>query len=293
MGLPREFEELHSLVQVALVGALVLLDRPVDPMLFGPPLRRLAVEEGGVDPAVKFVHVHRVQPVLQLSVFGLKPANRLVVVPLLVLVALPERLGMLQRAVPRVPIGPHCMTPYECPFMARCWATLPPHHVSTLYAMRRRALELDEQGYRTIYDLPEEVPLGPIADRQRRAVREGRIIGLNFMQKFQQLIDEYNAGAVNVELFFNRLVEFAKELNEEEKRTIAEDLDEEELAVFDILTRPDMKLSAKERNQVKKASRDLLATLKREKLVLDWPEQAAEPCRSQSRYRGRAQRRTA
>src|SRR5437867_825272 len=49
-------------------------------------------------------------------------------------------------------------------------------HVSTLYAMRRRALELDEQGYRTIYDLPEDVPLGPIADRQRRAVQEGRMI---------------------------------------------------------------------------------------------------------------------
>jgi hypothetical protein len=52
-----------------------------------------------------------------------------------------------------VPVGPHCTTPYECPFMARCWPLLPPRHVSTLYAMRRRALELDEQGYRTIHDL--------------------------------------------------------------------------------------------------------------------------------------------
>src|SRR5262249_39919574 len=42
--------------------------------------------------------------------------------------------------------------------------------------MRRRALELDEQGYRTIDELPEDVTLGPIAARQRRAVREGRII---------------------------------------------------------------------------------------------------------------------
>jgi hypothetical protein len=87
-----------------------------------------------------------------------------------------EQTAMLQGPIPDVPIGPHCTTPYECPFMARCWSTLPPHHVSTLYAMRRRALELDEQGYRTIYDLPEDVPLGPIADRQRRAVQEGRMI---------------------------------------------------------------------------------------------------------------------
>ena len=87
-----------------------------------------------------------------------------------------EQVAMLQGLVPDVPVGPHCTTPYECPFMARCWPTLPPHHVSTLYAMRRRALELDEQGYRTIYDLPEDVPLGKIADRQRRAVQEGRMI---------------------------------------------------------------------------------------------------------------------
>jgi len=86
------------------------------------------------------------------------------------------QLAKLQGPLPEVPIGLHCTTPYECPFMTRCWPTLPPHHVSTLYAMKRRALELDEQGYRTIHDLPEDVPLGPIADRQRRAVREGRII---------------------------------------------------------------------------------------------------------------------
>jgi len=86
------------------------------------------------------------------------------------------QLEMLQGPLPDVPVGAHCTTPYECPFMARCWPTLPPHHVSTLYAMRRRALELDEQGYRTIHDLPEDVPLGPIAERQRRAVREGRLI---------------------------------------------------------------------------------------------------------------------
>lgn len=93
---------------------------------------------------------------------------------------------------------------------------------------------------------------------------------MDFMERFQKLIDEYNAGAINVELFFDRLVEFAQELNGEEKRTIAENLTEEELAIFDILTKPDMKLTGKERNQVKKAARDLLTTLKTEKLVLDW-----------------------
>ena len=84
------------------------------------------------------------------------------------------------------------------------------------------------------------------------------------------MIDEYNAGAINVELLFDRLVEFARELNQEEKRSIAENLTEEELAIFDILTKPEIKLTGKEKDQVRKAARDMLNTLKAEKLVLDW-----------------------
>lgn len=87
-----------------------------------------------------------------------------------------QQIAMLQEPIPDVPIGEHCTTPYDCPFMARCWPTLPPHHVSTLYRMKRQAAEFEGQGYRTIYDLPKGVALNPIADRQRRAVQEGRII---------------------------------------------------------------------------------------------------------------------
>lgn len=108
-----------------------------------------------------------------------------------------------------------------------------------------------------------------IERRLRQLVRlnKGRI---GFQERFQRLIDEYNAGAANVEEFFRQLVEFAKELNEEEKRTISESLTEEELALFDILSKPDMELAKTERNQVKKAARELLDALTRGKLVLDW-----------------------
>ena len=63
---------------------------------------------------------------------------------------------------------------------------------------------------------------------------------------------------------------FAQNLNEEEKRGVAEQLSEEELALFDILTRPAIELTDQETTQVKKAARDLLVALKRGKLVLDW-----------------------
>jgi type I restriction enzyme R subunit len=93
---------------------------------------------------------------------------------------------------------------------------------------------------------------------------------VDYLEKFQQMIDEYNQGAANLEEFFERLLKFVKELQEEEKRGVSEGLSEEELAVFDLITKPDMKLTKKEEGQVKKVARELLESLKREKLVLDW-----------------------
>lgn len=93
---------------------------------------------------------------------------------------------------------------------------------------------------------------------------------IDYLEKFQNLIDEYNAGSMNVELFFDQLLSFTNELKEEEKRGIAEQLTEEELAVFDLLTKPGQDLTEKEKEQVKKVARELLKALKESKLVLDW-----------------------
>lgn len=91
---------------------------------------------------------------------------------------------------------------------------------------------------------------------------------IDYLEKFQQLIDEYNSGAINIEVFFDRLQSFVKKLNEEEKRGIKENLSEEELALFDLLKKPAM--TKKETQQVKLAAKKLLDVLKQEKLVLDW-----------------------
>jgi len=91
-------------------------------------------------------------------------------------------------------------------------------------------------------------------------------------EKFQKLIDEYNAGSQNIEAFFEELKDFARSLTVEEQRAVAEGLTEEELALFDILTKPEPMLTKAEEAEVKKVCRELLATLKREKLVLDWRE---------------------
>jgi type I restriction enzyme, R subunit len=92
----------------------------------------------------------------------------------------------------------------------------------------------------------------------------------DFLEKFQALIDEYNAGSANVESIYEALLRFAQKLNEEEQRHIKEKLTEQELAIFDILTKPRVDITAKEERQVKTVAKDMLQTLKGEKLVLDW-----------------------
>ncbi|HUL02338.1 MAG TPA: DUF2779 domain-containing protein [Gemmatimonadales bacterium] len=82
----------------------------------------------------------------------------------------------LDGPLPHVPIGDQCFTPYECPFMKRCWPQWPEDHVSTLYVMRRRALELEAQGYHTLHDLPGDLKLSAIQARQVRAVQAGALV---------------------------------------------------------------------------------------------------------------------
>ncbi|HEV2751329.1 MAG TPA: DUF2779 domain-containing protein [Gemmatimonadales bacterium] len=97
------------------------------------------------------------------------------------LVGLPEELEaqrlMLEGPLPDVPIGEHCSRPHDCPFIPRCWPTLPDHHVSSLYRIdRKRAVELEADGYATIYDLPTELELSAIHARQVKAVQTGRMV---------------------------------------------------------------------------------------------------------------------
>ena len=93
---------------------------------------------------------------------------------------------------------------------------------------------------------------------------------MDYQEKFEQMIAEYNAGTIGVEDYFQGLFDFVSDLNQEDQRSSTEDLSEEELAVFDLLTRHEPHLTVPERDEVKTAVRKLLETLKQEKLVLDW-----------------------
>ena len=98
---------------------------------------------------------------------------------------------------------------------------------------------------------------------------------VDLVERFEKLVADYNAGSMNVEAFFQELLAFKKTLTEEEARALSEGLDEEHLAVFDLLMRPAPELSEAEKTQVKQVADELLSTLKHGKLVLDWRKQQA------------------
>jgi type I restriction enzyme R subunit len=100
----------------------------------------------------------------------------------------------------------------------------------------------------------------------------------DFQQKFEELIESYNAGSRNIEDLFNELVALTRTLGDEEQRHVREHMTEEELVVFDILTRPAPELSAEERAEVKKVAQLLLERLKA-LLVLDWRKREAARAR--------------
>ena len=108
-----------------------------------------------------------------------------------------------------------------------------------------------------------------IAQKLQQMVRLNKT-RMSYLDKFQQMIAEHNADSRNVQIFFNDLINFAQELGVEDKRAIAKNLTEEELAIFDLLTKPEIKLTKQEEQEVKQVARELLKTLKKEKLVLDW-----------------------
>jgi len=95
----------------------------------------------------------------------------------------------------------------------------------------------------------------------------------DLVERIEALIADYNAGSVNIDEYLRRLIELSKTLTDEEQRAVREGLTEEELAIFDLLTKPDPVLAPDEIVVVKASAKSLLAHL-HEKLVLDWRRKA-------------------
>jgi len=109
----------------------------------------------------------------------------------------------------------------------------------------------------------------------------GRLIRTNplrtdFQEHYQELIDRYNRekDRLTIEQTFEELLKFTEALDEEQDRAIREGLDEESLALYDLLRKDG--LSKKDTDRIKKVAAELLETLKAEKLKVDqWREKEA------------------
>ncbi|MFH6767522.1 type I restriction endonuclease subunit R [Gaetbulibacter aquiaggeris] len=97
---------------------------------------------------------------------------------------------------------------------------------------------------------------------------------IDFYERYQEIIDDYNRGKEyrSIKEIFDELIVLLGDLSEEGKRAERENLAEDELTVFDMLTK-DKKISDKEKAEVKNAARELLERLKKKEFkVQHWAE---------------------
>ena len=98
----------------------------------------------------------------------------------------------------------------------------------------------------------------------------------DFQQHYEHIVSEYNRekDRLTIEKTFETLFKFAQELDEEAQRAVREGLDEESLAIFDLLRKPDLKPA--EIKRIKLVAVQLLEKLKAEKLRVDhWRDKEA------------------
>jgi type I restriction enzyme R subunit len=112
-----------------------------------------------------------------------------------------------------------------------------------------------------------------IEQQMQRMVEQNRT-RMDFNERYEEMIERYNNYSIPVDMQFTDLFKLVRELDEEKERHIKENLCEEQLAIFDIITQHEkIELTAKERNTIKEGVTELLEKLKQEKLVMDWTKQ--------------------
>lgn len=108
------------------------------------------------------------------------------------------------------------------------------------------------------------------AEQKATAMAETNPTRVRLVERLEKLVAEYNAGSIDAEKFFQALKDFIGELDEEKQRAAREGLSDEELAIFDLLTTPEPKLTKAQEQEVKLIARQLLERLKDLTGVLDW-----------------------
>lgn len=108
------------------------------------------------------------------------------------------------------------------------------------------------------------------AEETARKMAEQNPFRVQFVEKLEDLVEQYNLGKLDVQAFFEALKALIAAMDEEQRRAARENLTEDELAIFDLLTRPEPKLTKAQETSVKKVARELLEKLRDELSIDDW-----------------------
>ena len=118
--------------------------------------------------------------------------------------------------------------------------------------------------------------LRTILERRLQRLLQQNPLRTDFQRHYEEIVAEYNRekDRVTIEQSFEALLKFMNEMSDEKRRAVSEGLDEESLAVFDLLKKTE--LSSGEIKRIKTIAVDLLKIVKtRIKEIEDWESREA------------------
>ena len=139
-----------------------------------------------------------------------------------------------------------------------------PYDISKIdFDRLRQEFERSPRKNTTVQDLRQAVEQRLLRLLQQNPLRT------DFQQHYENIISAYNRekDRVTIEQTFEALFKLVQGLDEEEHRAVREGLDEESLAIFDLLKKPELKSADIKR--IKTVAAELLDRLKAEKLRID------------------------
>jgi type I restriction enzyme R subunit len=140
----------------------------------------------------------------------------------------------------------------------------PPYDISKIdFDRLRREFERSPAKRTTVQNLKTA-----IEQRLQRLLQQNPL-RTDFQRHYEEIVAEYNRekDRVTIEKTFEALLQIMGEMDDEESRAVREGLDEESLALFDLLRKPDLTFGDIKR--IKAVAIDLLETLKAEKLRIN------------------------
>jgi len=131
--------------------------------------------------------------------------------------------------------------------------------------------KLKEDFTKAQYKNIEIAEMRAFIENKLRQMLEQNYTRVDFAQKMQEIVDQYNAGGSSTENYFEDLMKFVEEMQDEDDRHVREGLTEDELELYDTLRKD--KLTKAEEQKVKLAAKHLITRLLDEHpkvLVQDW-----------------------